>query len=1069
MEIPKAMQEEINSTQNKLGKAILEHQKCMGMLKEDPNNSDIRKQKEQIQLHILSLGKIQKQIVERLRKTVQNDAADNANGSKVSIKFPSLWGLNNNNHITNNNETKHETVANGFETKPSKEDYEEVVANGDVPSPLQHNNCTKRSPNLVVTVSGEDDIVEVPMDENSNKKQDEMEEENEEKVKEKLKKILLSYLELMTTQEALELQNKKAERKRRSTANPQFVYSMMEQPAKRQKRVSYLQSGNAPHTRQTTARMNGPSPPPSSKAQATKSTSLQARANTKSLIPVQKSSTRPNILRNADSKVFASKNKVDDKQTQSSVTSAKTVQIGGKTVHLPALPSSLTIERIDNDSVLSPVCLSCRNKTPGPLTVCEICSWSYHVTCHTMPAPPNTCPKCTMVMELKKNVQKEEEAEGGERMDGEKPLEGDKLVATTLASGAIGKAREDSEIYKASGGLHKADASEKKRVLSSTLGINQLPASTFLIPITSDNSSDVEQSEDRKLSSATDNEQRQDVVAARNPVVLSQPQRSGVTYVQAEEQVSYSYQLPDAQPEKHQSYLIVKKITEPSRRADQPTGDQTDDQSHSAVVNYQLPATSGCSSSLEAGIVVAHSLLFGRNNRKRKTARAIPALHRIISSEGLLPVSPGDYQLERATHNGRKPWAKLSRNKLCVSQQSAGRPATETLFPSYSDCIVESSVDEHLEIAGPTIGGSAEESASFDSRAGKHRPARAVVHSLFSGNNRPYIVSDRAREPRGFGANERDCPLLRQQLCRLEQLEQSREPGRSAATVQLQRRALTRFFEHVKLEEAHIPAPLRTELVHKSKVALEERELGEDVGSRRKGARRYDGADGAGAALLTSSSNSDEDSLDEGTRRGREAANGVAVSRDPREKTVANWSPLCPSPSASSLAIASEHVKSSTLFFQSASRDNKQRDDDDGALRIAQSNLSELLNEVSVPDDKADTERQDLPSGGRPSSRSSISSSGGGSSSNSSSGNNGSSSSGHSDTPEQAMNSVNELASSHISKEMRELLNDNPTSPGEEELVRYVSAMHGSDDDDVVDDEDDDEEEDEDDDNAVTG
>ncbi|XP_014474987.1 PREDICTED: serine/arginine repetitive matrix protein 1-like isoform X2 [Dinoponera quadriceps] len=427
MEIPKAMQEEINSTQNKLGKAILEHQKCMGMLKEDPNNSDIRKQKEQIQLHILSLGKIQKQIVERLRKTVQNDAADNANGSKVSIKFPSLWGLNNNNHITNNNETKHETVANGFETKPSKEDYEEVVANGDVPSPLQHNNCTKRSPNLVVTVSGEDDIVEVPMDENSNKKQDEMEEENEEKVKEKLKKILLSYLELMTTQEALELQNKKAERKRRSTANPQFVYSMMEQPAKRQKRVSYLQSGNAPHTRQTTARMNGPSPPPSSKAQATKSTSLQARANTKSLIPVQKSSTRPNILRNADSKVFASKNKVDDKQTQSSVTSAKTVQIGGKTVHLPALPSSLTIERIDNDSVLSPVCLSCRNKTPGPLTVCEICSWSYHVTCHTMPAPPNTCPKCTMVMELKKNVQKEEEAEGGERMDGEKPLEGDKL------------------------------------------------------------------------------------------------------------------------------------------------------------------------------------------------------------------------------------------------------------------------------------------------------------------------------------------------------------------------------------------------------------------------------------------------------------------------------------------------------------------------------------------------------------------------------------------------------------------------------------------------------------------
>lgn len=109
--------------------------------------------------------------------------------------------------------------------------------------------------------------------------------------------------------------------------------------------------------------MNGPSPPPS-KAQATKSTSLQARATTKSLItvPAQKSTTRPNILRSADSKVFVNKSRIEDKQTQSSATSAKTIQIGGKTVHLPGLPSSLTIEKIENDSV---VCITCRNKTSG--------------------------------------------------------------------------------------------------------------------------------------------------------------------------------------------------------------------------------------------------------------------------------------------------------------------------------------------------------------------------------------------------------------------------------------------------------------------------------------------------------------------------------------------------------------------------------------------------------------------------------------------------------------------------------------------------------------------------------
>lgn len=93
-------------------------------------------------LYISLVVNIQKQIVQRLRKEVDAFKADNANGSKVSI--PSLLGLNNNNHITNNNETKHEAAANGFQTKPSKEDYEEVVRNGNVHcSRPRDNNCAK--------------------------------------------------------------------------------------------------------------------------------------------------------------------------------------------------------------------------------------------------------------------------------------------------------------------------------------------------------------------------------------------------------------------------------------------------------------------------------------------------------------------------------------------------------------------------------------------------------------------------------------------------------------------------------------------------------------------------------------------------------------------------------------------------------------------------------------------------------------------------------------------------------------------------------------------------------------
>lgn len=128
-----------------------------------------------------------------------------------------------------------------------------------------------------------------------------------------------------------------------------------------QKRRKYDLQKKAPHTRQMTARKNGPSPPPN-KAQATKSTSPPTRAKA-SLTPVQKSSSnRPNILRNTESKVFANKSKLEDSQTSTSVsTSAKSIQsIDSKTVHIQGLPSSLTIERIENDSI---VCITCRN--PG--------------------------------------------------------------------------------------------------------------------------------------------------------------------------------------------------------------------------------------------------------------------------------------------------------------------------------------------------------------------------------------------------------------------------------------------------------------------------------------------------------------------------------------------------------------------------------------------------------------------------------------------------------------------------------------------------------------------------------
>ncbi|XP_072757471.1 uncharacterized protein [Anoplolepis gracilipes] len=997
-------------------------------LETEPNNSDILGHMKRVQMYIISLGKKQNEVVQRLRKEVTALMADNANGSKVSIA--ALLGLNNN-HIMNNNETKHETAANGFETKSSKEDYEEIVRNGDVHHlPAQDNDCTKLpSPSSVETISGEDDVVTVSMDENSDEKQEE-EKQKEPKIELMEEEDFLGSLGLITQARCAELQNRRVERKRRSTANSNFVYQTYnQQPSKRRRLYSYFQSENAPHTRQTTARMNGPSPPPN-KTQPVKSTSPPAQTVTKSLIPVQKSTTRPNILRNADSKVFVNKNKIEDNQMRSSVPSAKSVQqISNKAVHIPGLPASLTIERIGNEPV---VCICCRN--PDSLTVCKNCSSNYHVSCHTRSlVPSRICPRCVLAIDEEEGVGKDEDAEIKSEAEAENKLprykKNEKLAATAHASGAVGKARENSEVYKTAGGFHKIDTTQKKSILSTAFGINHLPSSTFLIPITSNNtsSSNVDQSESSKF---IDIEQRQNIASCN----IDQHSRSNITYIQAEEQVPHSYQLSGTtiQPEKHQSYLIIKKITEPTGRSDQPLGGETEDQNHSAVFNYQLP-TSG-SATLQAGFqpLVSNSLFYDRNIRKKQNNRAA-SLHCVTVpklSNSLNPVS-NDYQLDRATLNGRKPWAKLSGGKLCIKQST--RSTTETLLPFYDDA--ENNGNE------PESGGPTEETAAtnVDSRNKHGSRSGAFIHSLFPGHNKSYTIAGRPRELRSLGPNDRDYPLLRQQLCRAEHELESREQSDSKpAAVQLQRRALTRFFEHVKLEEAHIPAPLGTKLAHKDEVSDDEI-VREDAPIQ-----RYDDDDAvAETPLLTSCDDLDEDRLIvrfpwvERDTVSENSRDDNAADKSPPVRSTLDIALIKPSDDFSDqveLTCVNAQSSCAMAFRQSVENDYpaasvlsintyhaKQHQNNEAAavaMRIAQSNLSDLHNKVSVPDDKADTERQDLPSGRRLRSRSVSSSS-----------------SGHSDTPEQAMN-ANDFSDDF------EILAIGIVSPQEkrEELRRHESA-----------------------------
>ncbi|XP_076282663.1 uncharacterized protein LOC143210071 [Lasioglossum baleicum] len=1043
MEISKNLQEEILTVQNKLKNAIRDHQICVGKLKDDPNNTDILGQIQKIHLHIVSLGRCQKQVVQRLRKEVESFKAENANGAKVSIA--SLLGLNNNNHITNNNETKLKNAGNNFNTKNSKEDYEEIVRNGDVPSPTQDAIPRKERRSSVETISGEDDVIEVSMDENSNEKSEKEESEKECKLELTEKINFLSALGLITTSTCAELQNRRAERKRRSTANPQFVYSSLEVPTKR-KRHSYLQSGNVPQTRQTTARLNGPSPPPVKVAPPKSTSPPSSRAVMKSLIPVQKSTTRPNILRNAtESKVYTNKTKVENGQNQMQLpvpTVKSSVQsIGNKAVHIPGLPSSLTIERISNDSA---VCISCRN--PGTLTICENCASNYHVSCHSIsPAPPRICPKCALIEE-----EEIDDAEDGEEDEDERrPVfkKDEEFATTSHAPGIIRKAREDTEIYKTNSGLHKPDAAQKKRGYSTAIGISQLPSSTFLIPISSNNvaSSTVNQS-DIGSSATISAEQRENY----SSIVLNQLPRSSIAYIdRSEPQVSYTYQLPvsSVQSEKHQSYLIVKKITEPSRRASQ----SSEDQSHSAMLNYKLPISPAYNPRVQAEISVAESSVFvgkqlpdaANRNRKKQTNRAVPALNRIIDTENLSITA--EYQLERSTLNGRKSRARQARNKFGVNQLRSAR-ATEILLPTYDN--TES--DKQLQITKPT---ESEEAGVFSSRP-KYRPrSGGHIHSLFAGHNKSYIVTDNSRESRDVGSPDKDTVVCRQQLYhqdyQLESVERNESP------VQLQRGALTKFFEHVKLEEAHIPAPSRAKLVYKSDNVSERNELdisevaGEDTNSNEYVSKTslssdivdngYTNREVKPTSWLANRIAMKKNKKPNNGNKGMDSFDSMPSSFT-RTADVITYERKRPAPFVRVDCEPDDDEGDNTLTrtFQSdvtyprriASlteivSDNRRDRHDSASLCNAQSNFLELRNEVSVPDDKADTERQDLSSGRR-----STSSSSGSSTSDS-------------DTPEQAMNDTIKYSRRRLSgKEYKERLGINAVSPESMKVLeQFESAM----------------------------
>ncbi|XP_012264727.2 mucin-17-like isoform X1 [Athalia rosae] len=795
MEIPKSLQEEIHSVQNKLKNAIQNHQVYVGKLNNDPNNEELLGQIHEIQEHIVSLSKCQKQVVQRLRKEVKLFEAANSNGTKVSI--PSLLGLNNNDNINNNNETKtkdsEQTVdrknLNGLNRRRStKDDYEDGIQSVDSPSPNEdcQNNCAKARPDSDESESNDVDVMEISVDENRNP-------EKFGEIQEFEQTNFLGSLGLITSDTHTELQNKRAERKRRSTANPQFIYSNWEIPTKRKKH-SYLQSnGTAPQTRQTTARLNGPSPPPN-KVSGSKPSTTPSRIPIKSLIPTQKSSTRPNILRNnPESKVFPGKIKSEDGSTQGP--SAK----GG---HIPGLPSTLTIERIRNETVA--VCIHCRN--PGSLLVCKICSASYHVPCNIVPsAPPRTCGKC---------IVQPRERDRDRDSSNTTPVDhrGDNKIATaSKSSGTTGQTRKDSKVHQTAGGFYKVNATEE-RSIPTTVGINQLPTSTFLIPIATNSvptisassvTSTVHNSQPGSVTSSSVSLIRQpDSSTCYSPILINQFVQPGRDNSDAT--VSYTYQLPistSAQQNPSQSYFILGTVPESSGSSNRKSSGLLstvvgDFGNSSAVFEYQQRSTTGY------------------NNHDQSEIKAIPALTHISNNSTFVRRSG-----EQVKHNGelcgpaenapaKSDQSKSSKNidrDKCVGvsltkfsvNQLRNSQKSDNFIPIQS-VINESETVDQLP---PDSSG----------KGGKWKSKTNLLYSLFSSNNESHSIPSCSVQSKNRNS-EQDQPKFDQPT---KNDEQKFEPT-DQPKPRLRHRSSSSSSEYVKLEEAHLPAPLRPNIIRKS-------------------------------------------------------------------------------------------------------------------------------------------------------------------------------------------------------------------------------------------------------------
>ncbi|XP_023234850.1 PHD finger protein 21A-like isoform X2 [Centruroides sculpturatus] len=367
---------DLQTLQGQLKTAIQNHQIVVCKMRNDPQNSLLQKQLHDLQAEIRKLSDKQKQVVQQLRKELEKKQqqvviVSSSGQVQTTVLSPVLQST-----ITqraNQSMTVHPVVSQS--TPPTA--CHSVTTTATISTtttttsslPASHIAAQRASSTthlIVKTVSPHNKII------------------NKEK---QIKSDFMLSLGLVTKEFLTELKSRKVERKRRTTANPQFSNAAIEE---KRKNAAFLNAENmsGPPTKRPRGRPRLVPQAPNSRSESPENNT----ASTMTTTPIPLTVTNVSVI----TAVTATSTTITTTTTTSSSTPCNN---GGNGVingyHLPQ--QSLNQHSIKSSSP-NQVCTVCKQK--GDLLKCSVCAGLYHCSClkppiKIAPSTPWTCIKCS--------------------------------------------------------------------------------------------------------------------------------------------------------------------------------------------------------------------------------------------------------------------------------------------------------------------------------------------------------------------------------------------------------------------------------------------------------------------------------------------------------------------------------------------------------------------------------------------------------------------------------------------------------------------------------------------------